>query len=155
MGPVLFIIYINVIGSGITSNIGKYANDIKIERTIRIGEDTRALQDDLNKPSAWSDKWQISFNIPKCSVLSVGTRNPIYGYSLDSTVIGRTDYERDLGVLVNSDLNLRKQCVSARNKTNRVIGFINRTTIFSPPRWSGKIWAVFPTPSRPCSPSSE
>ncbi len=39
----------------------------------------------------------------------------------------RTDCERDLGVLVKADLKLREQCISARNKANRVLGFINRT----------------------------
>ncbi len=96
-------------------------DDTKIGRTIRTGEDARALQEDLNKLSAWSDKWQVNFNITKCSVLSVGTRNPLHGYSLDSTAIGRTDCERDLEVFVNSDLKLSKQCISARNKANRVL----------------------------------
>ncbi len=31
----------------------------------------------------------------------------------------------------------------------------NREVPGSIPGWSGKIWAVFPIPSRPCSPSSE
>ncbi len=92
----------------LTSNISKFADDTKIGRTIRTGEEARALQEDLNKLSAWSEKWQLSFNISKCSELSIGTRNPVHGYSLDSTAIGRTDCERDLGVYVNSDLKLRE-----------------------------------------------
>ncbi len=114
-------------GSGITSNISKFADDIKIGHTIRTGEDARALQEDLNKLSAWSNKWQMSFSINKCIVLSIGTRNPLHGYSLHSTAIGRTDCERDQGVLLNSDLKLRKHCISARNKANRVLDFLNRT----------------------------
>ncbi|MEJ1594558.1 hypothetical protein SMA75_26130, partial [Escherichia coli] len=47
-------------------------------------EDARALQEDLNKLSPWSEKWQMMFDITKCSALSVGTRNPLHGYSLDS-----------------------------------------------------------------------
>ncbi len=30
-----------------------------------------------------------------------------------------------------------------------------REAYFQIPGWSGKIWAFFPIPSRPCSPSSE
>ncbi len=127
LGPLLFHIYINDIGSGITRNIGKFPDDTEIGRTIRTGEDARAPQEDLNKLSAWSDKWQMSFNITKCSVLNVGTLNPLNGYSSDSTTIGRTDCERHLGVSVNSDLKLRKRCISVRNKVNWVLGFINRT----------------------------
>ncbi len=127
LGPILFLIYISDISSRITSNIDKFADDTKIGHTIRTGEDARALQEDLNKLSAWSDRWQMSFNINKCSVLNVGTRNPLHEYSLDSTAMGRADCERHLGMLVNSDLKLREQCISARNKANKVLGFINRT----------------------------
>ncbi len=122
--PLLFLIYINDIGSETTSNNGRFADDTEIGPTISTGEDARALREDLNKLAAWSDKWQMSFNINKCSVLSVGTRNPLHEYSSDSAAISRTDCERDLGVLVNSDLKLREQCISARNKANRVLGFI-------------------------------
>ncbi len=57
--------------------------------TVRTGEGTRALQEDHNKLLAWSDRWQMSFNINKYRVLSIGTRNPAHGYSLDSTAIRR------------------------------------------------------------------
>ncbi len=49
LGPLLFIIYINYIGSGVTSNISKFADDTEIGRTFRTGEDARALQEDFNK----------------------------------------------------------------------------------------------------------
>ncbi len=83
--------------------MSKFADDTKIGRTIRTGEDARTLQEDLNKLSAWSNKWQMSFNINKCSVLDIGTRNAFHGYSFDSTVIGRTDCEGYQGGLMNSD----------------------------------------------------
>ncbi len=69
LGPLLFIININDIGSEVTSNISKFADHTKIGRTIRTVEDARALQEDLNKLSAWADRWQMSFNINKCRVL--------------------------------------------------------------------------------------
>ncbi len=43
LGPLLYIIYINDIGSGVTSNISKFADDTRIGRTIRTVEDARAL----------------------------------------------------------------------------------------------------------------
>lgn len=69
----------------------------------------------------------MNFNITLCNILSVGTRNPLQEYSLDSASIDMTECEINLGVLMNSDLELRKQCISARNKRNSVLGFINRT----------------------------
>ena len=39
------------------------------------------------------------------------------------------DYEKDLGVRVSSDFSQRKQCIEARNKANRVLGYIFRKSV--------------------------
>lgn len=49
----------------------------------------------------------MSFDTSKCRVLNVDTHNPPYRHSLDTTVLYRTEGERDLGVLVTSDLKVR------------------------------------------------
>ena len=35
-------------------------------------------------------------------------------------MLNRSECERDLGVQVSSDLRLRKQCIEARNRANRL-----------------------------------
>ena len=40
--------------------------------------------------------------------------------------IGKSNSEKSLGVLVSQDLRPREQCISARNKDNRVLDFITR-----------------------------
>ena len=44
----LFIIYINDLETGINSDIGKFADDIKIGRLVKNIDDAKILQDDLN-----------------------------------------------------------------------------------------------------------
>ncbi|XP_076034815.1 uncharacterized protein LOC143021293 [Oratosquilla oratoria] len=127
LGPLLFIMYINDLDDGLNSDVSKFADDTKIGRLIRSGEDAQILQDDLNKLLTWSVKWQMNFNISKCSVLNVGLHNPENRYNLDDTFLEKSECERDLGVLVSPDLKTRKQCISARNKANRALGFIART----------------------------
>ena len=39
-------------------------------------------------------------------------------------MLNRSECERDLGVQVSSDLRPRKQCIEARNRANRLLGFI-------------------------------
>ncbi|KAK7079700.1 hypothetical protein SK128_028668 [Halocaridina rubra] len=41
-------------------------DDTIIGRTINGKEDIHALQEDLNRLSEWSDKWQMEFNVEKC-----------------------------------------------------------------------------------------
>ena len=69
----------------------------------------------------------MEFNVGKCSILSVGRNNPSHNYHLNNTPISRSGCERDLGFLVSSDLHPRAQCTQARNRANRVLGFISRS----------------------------
>ncbi len=69
----------------------------------------------------------MEFNIGKCNILSVGRNNPLHNYSLNATPIDRSSCEKGLGVLVSSDLCSRNQCIQAKNRANRVLGFITRS----------------------------
>ena len=65
--PLLFIIYINYLYSGISSNNSKFADDTKIGRQISLDREAMVLQDEPNRMHEWAVKWQIDFNINKCS----------------------------------------------------------------------------------------
>ena len=45
----------------------------------------------------------------------------------EGTVLRKLNSERDLGVPISQDLRPREQCINARNKANRILGFISRT----------------------------
>ena len=126
LGPLLFIIFINDLDSGISSNISKFADDTKIGRQINSERDIEVLQGELNRMYEWADRWQMEFNINKCSRLHVGRHNAESRYTLNDVGISKSNAEKDLGVLVSHDLRPRQQCISARNRANRVLGFIAR-----------------------------
>ncbi len=46
-----------------------------------LSQDARELQGDLDRLYDWVRKWQMEFNIGKCSTLSVGRNNPLHNYS--------------------------------------------------------------------------
>ena len=48
LGPLLFIIYINDLDSGISSDISKFADDTKIGRVITSHQDAGILQNELD-----------------------------------------------------------------------------------------------------------
>ena len=60
-------------------------------------------------------------------MLHVGRHNTEYIYNLNGADIGKSDSEKDLGVLVSQDLRPREQCISAKNRADRVLGFITRS----------------------------
>ena len=122
----LFKIYINDLETGINSDISKFADDTKIGRPLKNIDDARILQDDLNWLYEWSEKWQMQFNVDKCSIMSVGKGNRPVDYTLNDNTLGRSYSVKDLGVQVSSDLCPREQCIIARNRANKILGFIGR-----------------------------
>ena len=69
LGLFLFLIYINDLDDDITSKVLKLADDTKVFRKIKSDADRQYLQDDLNKLTEWSEKWQMLFNFGKCKCL--------------------------------------------------------------------------------------
>ena len=56
--------------------------------------------------------------------MSVDKGNRPVDYTLNDTTLGRSYSVRDLGVQVSSDLRPREQCNIARNRANKILGFI-------------------------------
>ena len=69
----LFLIHINDLDNGISSDISKFADDSKIGRIIRSESDVKDLQGDLDRLNELVVRWQMDFNHDKCRVMNVGT----------------------------------------------------------------------------------
>ncbi|GAB0176921.1 mitochondrial enolase superfamily member 1 [Grus japonensis] len=74
----------------------------------------------------WANKNLMKFNKDKCKVLHLGKHNPGVQHRLGSTQLGSSSVERDLGVLVDSKLNMSEQCAAVAKKANRMLGCINK-----------------------------
>ena len=75
--------------TGISSDISKFADDTKMGRPVNNAEDIRMLQEDLNRLHDWSEKWEMQFNVNKCSIMSVGKGNCQVDYTLNDTAYFR------------------------------------------------------------------
>ena len=126
LGPLLFLIYINDISNVVSSQMSLFADDAKLFRAIKSIEDRKKLQDDINAMNQWSNLWQMEFNPSKCHVLSFGSRASNPQYTLAGNTLSCADYEKDVGVLVPSNLKFHEQCATAIAKANSVLGLIKR-----------------------------
>ncbi|XP_059575643.1 uncharacterized protein LOC132246527 [Alligator mississippiensis] len=68
----------------------------------------------------------MQFNKEKCKVLYLGRKNVQHTYSLGNDLLGGTEVEKDLGVLVDSKMNMSRQCDKAIKKANGTLSCISR-----------------------------
>jgi exonuclease III len=124
LGPLLFILYINDLPNCLSENTlcAIFADDTKIFRQITSHQDLTILQRDINKVSAWSKDWGLTFNQKKCTILSLKRNNkPLeYIYRMDNTQLPRTTDAPDLGITITSNLSwnthINNICSRAQNR---------------------------------------
>ena len=127
LGPVLFLIFINDLDIGLSSNILKFADDTKIYRSVTNLSDRSRLQQDLDSICSWASRWQMEFNVSKCKVVHYGKGSCGYGYNMNKQPIEEVECEKDLGVTFCQDLKVSAHCKEAYSKANRMLGLISRT----------------------------
>ncbi len=112
-------VYINDMTEDVTSYMNMLADDTKIMRKVANEEDCVALNQDLDRISDWSRKWEMIFNTKKCSVLDFGksSRRTSGNYSLSNERIMKKTEEKDLGVTITDKLTFG-------NHMNRITGNI-------------------------------
>ncbi|GAB0185958.1 mitochondrial enolase superfamily member 1 [Grus japonensis] len=104
----------------------KFADDNELSGKVDTSEGRATLHNDLDKLEEWANKNLMKFSKDKCKVLHLGKHHPGMQHRLRSTWLGSSSVERDLGVLVDSKLNMSKECAAAGKKANRVLGCINK-----------------------------
>ena len=99
-------------------------------RRVESQEDRHQLQSDLNKLVKWAEKWQMLFNKDKCKCLHIGQANAKNNYLMNNTVLLSTEREKDVGVVVSSDMKVSEQCGIAARKGNQILGLIRRNIAY-------------------------
>ncbi|KAK4813802.1 hypothetical protein QYF61_026384 [Mycteria americana] len=114
---------------------------IELHRTLLIpnwGEpvDTvkcwTAIQRDLDRLEEGSKNHLMKFQKDKCKVLHLRRKNPLQQYRLRTDQLGSSSAGRDLGILVDSKLNISHLCALAVKTASSLLGCINRTIASRP-----------------------
>ena len=100
-------LYINDLPDTLVSHCMMFADDTKSFREITDVADMNMLQNDLHLMEKWSKTWLLQFHPGKCVVMSVGIWWNIiqaYPYELLSTGLEHVLEEKDLGIIIDSEL---------------------------------------------------
>ena len=132
LGPLLFLLYINDIIENLKCNTYLFADDMKLFNRINNISDINDLQNDFDCVVNWTSTWLLKLNIDKCKVLNIRKANmninPKYYISCDenSCYLKNTVCEKDLGILVDNELNFEHHILEKVKIANKILGIIRR-----------------------------
>lgn len=106
-----------------------FADDTKVANRVKSNEDALILQDDLDTLEDWSDTWLLRFNHGKCKVLTMGKHKNIthtHLYTLCGQQLEHIFEEKDLGIIVDSELSFDEHIRTKVRKANFMMALLRR-----------------------------
>ena len=131
LGPLLFLVFIDSIAhQPIVSQMVLFADDAKMFANIDNVDDVVKFQNDIDKICDWAIDWSLFFNTSKCKMLQLGKKPVDHLFVMQDedniTVIENVLEEKDLGIIIDSQLQFRTHIGKIVAKANQMLGLVKR-----------------------------
>ena len=129
LGPLLFLVFINDITENLNCEIRLFADDSVLYRKINNQSDHLLLQNDLITLQQWAERWQMSFNVSKCAIMTITKKlkPSFFDYVMKKQIIPRVSSHDYLGVRISSDLTWTAHCKKVATKASQTLGMLRRS----------------------------
>ena len=133
LSPLLFLIYINDLSEGLSSNAELLAYDTSLFSVIHDSNtSTLELNNDVAKINRWAFKWKMSFNPdPKNQALEVifsrkskATSHPPLVFNNNNVMQAAS--QKNLGIILDTRLSFEKHLETVLCKINKTMGLIRK-----------------------------
>ena len=139
LGPLLFLIYINSIASGLSSNYKIFADDLKVYACIHhpdkeepVHSSPASVQRDIDVLCSTAASWGLHMNVNKCAVLRFARSSSKLEpppYTLNGVPIPAVESASDLGVLVDTGLKFHAHIRSVTHKAGGLAHSFLKSTV--------------------------
>ena len=149
LGPLLFVLYINDLPEITKAEMYLFADDTKLFKEINNAFDAFRLQEDIDAMASWSKDWLLRFHPDKCHVLTLGKFWNIkhaHPYTIAGSELEHVDQEKDLGVIIDSELTFEAHIFNKIKKANSIVGLISRSFEFLSPEMFRSLYIAFVRP---------
>ena len=129
LGPTLFNIYVNELVLITSNKTTLYVDDSKLIGPANTPSACQSLKTDLNQMCSWVKRWLLEFNTEKCKVIHFEYNNPQQQYLMTQNpwshhILEHVQEERDLGVIVDSQLKFSSHSQKISANASRALGII-------------------------------
>ena len=117
--------------------VSKFADDEKRARIVNDEDQGQRMQQDINHMVSWTQKMGVELNEDKVHLLHLGQNNPRRPYILgeEGPPIEVVDQEKDLGVIVSSDMKQEKMVARQAQKAHLKLTQFNTTFTYRGTTW--------------------
>ena len=121
LGPFLFLVYINDLSEGLTTNARLFADDVSLFSVVdNINLSATNLNNDLSRINAWANQWEMTFNPDPNKqvqevVFSLKTKKTSHlPLNFNNNTVRQAQFQKHLGVYLDGNwtfVNIFKTCL--------------------------------------------
>ena len=153
LGPLLFLIFVNDLETGITSNVKFFADDVSLFSIVRDPQTSaNILNRDLSVISSWANQWKMSFNpdptkpaeeIIFSSKLVETAHPPLF---FNDIQVKNVSHHKHLGLILDRKLSFNRHINEKVNKAKKWIGIIRHLRSYLPTKTLEQIYKMYARP---------